>query len=62
MQLWRGNGRQRHLGHAMNNVTQVLNRLMASDSAVRLPVFLPLMLFFGGIGAAAAMTQLLGSF
>ena len=35
---------------------------MASDTAVRWPVFLPLVLFFGGIGAAAAMTQLLGSF
>jgi len=35
---------------------------MASDSAVRWHVFLPLVLFFGGIGAAAAMTQLLGSF
>jgi len=27
-----------------------------------LACFLPLVLFFGGIGAAAAMTQLLGSF
>jgi len=35
---------------------------MAPDSTVRWPVFLPLVLFFGGIGAAAAMTQLLGSF
>ncbi|AII49761.1 hypothetical protein KR52_11505 [Synechococcus sp. KORDI-52] len=35
---------------------------MDTNSSVRWPVFLPLVLFFGGIGAAAAMTQLLGSF
>jgi len=35
---------------------------MTSGTTVRWPVFLPLVLFFSGIGAAAAMTQLLGSF
>jgi len=35
---------------------------MNSDSSIRWPVFLPLVLFFSGIGAAAAMTQLLFSF
>ena len=35
---------------------------MDSDSTSRWPVLLPLVLFFGGIGSAAAMTQLLASF
>ena len=35
---------------------------MNPDTTARWPVLLPLVLFFGGIGAAAAMTQLLGSF
>ena len=62
MQLWRGNGRHRHTAERVNSVFRRRDRSMASDSAVRWPVFLPLVLFFGGIGAAAAMTQLLGSF
>ena len=35
---------------------------MDSDSNSSWPVLLPLVLFFGGIGSAAAMTQLLNSF
>ena len=35
---------------------------MESDSPSSWPVLLPLVLFFGGIGSAAAMTQLLASF
>ncbi|AHF63938.1 hypothetical protein Syncc8109_1581 [Synechococcus sp. WH 8109] len=60
MQLRGGNGRHRHRDEEMNSVVRKLNRFMASDTAVRWPAFLPLVLFFGGIGAAAAMTQLLG--
>ena len=62
MQPWHEKGRHRHREEGMNSVVRRRNRFMASDSAVRWPVFLPLVLFFGGIGAAAAMTQLLGSF
>ena len=35
---------------------------MESDSTSSWLVLLPLVLFFGGIGSAAAMTQLLASF
>ena len=35
---------------------------MNSDSTYSWPVLLPLVLFFGGIGSAAAMTQLLAAF
>jgi len=34
---------------------------MESDSSFSWPVVLPLVLFFSGIGAAAALTQLLGA-
>ena len=36
--------------------------LMTPDSSVGWPVVLPLVLFFSGIGAAAAITQLLAAF
>ncbi|AII43806.1 hypothetical protein KR100_10585 [Synechococcus sp. KORDI-100] len=35
---------------------------MTPDSSVGWPVVLPLVLFFSGIGAAAAITQLLAAF
>ncbi len=35
---------------------------MNSEATVRWPVFLPLVLSFGGVGATAAMTQLLAAF
>ncbi len=35
---------------------------MESENTSSWPVLLPLVLFFGGIGSAAAMTQLLASF
>ena len=35
---------------------------MESDSSLSWPVLLPLVLFFSGIGAAAALSQLLAAF
>ena len=35
---------------------------MESESTSSWPVLLPIVLFFGGIGSAAAMTQLLAYF
>ena len=35
---------------------------MESETSHRWPVFLPVVLSFGGIGATAALTQLLSSF
>jgi len=63
MELWQENGCHSHTGDGVCTVMRCsFDSAMAPESTVRWPVFLPLVLFFGGIGAAAAMTQLLGSF